>query len=132
MLNGKSPISIDKEKIRHFGVLPKNAKTEARTIMWLDLLENTCFHYTNAWKECDEIVEISDSISPISFIFYELQPSLFHLNLKTRKTYKQQLASANITIQNINPLYYDNRMRYMYYVVLGPWPKYGRITKLNL
>jgi hypothetical protein len=44
--------------------------------MWLDLLENTCFHYTNAWKEGDKIVEISDSISPISFIFYELQPSL--------------------------------------------------------
>ncbi len=24
------------------------------------------------------------------------------------------------------------KMRYMYYVILGPWPKYGRIAKLNL
>ncbi len=64
--------------------------------MWLDLLENTCFHYKNAWKEGDEIVEISDSISPISLIFYELQPLLFCLNLKIKKTYKQQLASANV------------------------------------
>lgn len=105
--------------------------------MWLDLLEYTCFHYTNAWKEGDEIVEISDSISPILFIFYELQkielqPSSFHLNLKTRKTYKQQLANANVTLQNINPLYYDNKMRYMYYVILRTWTKYGRIAKLNL
>ncbi len=105
--------------------------------MWLDLPKYTCFHYTNAWKEGDEIVEISDSISPISFIFHELQKieiqvSLFHFNLKTRKTYKQQLANGNVTLQNINPLYYENKMRYMYYVILGPWTKYGRIAKLNL
>jgi carotenoid cleavage dioxygenase-like enzyme len=65
----------------HFGVLLKNAKTEVGTIMWFDLPKNTCFHYTNAWEESEEIIVISDNILPISFIFYEpqkteLQPSL--------------------------------------------------------
>jgi carotenoid cleavage dioxygenase-like enzyme len=71
MLNGKSPISIDEKKMPHFGVLPKNAKIEARTIMWFNLPKNTCFHYANAWEEGDGIVVISDSISPILLIFYE-------------------------------------------------------------
>jgi 9-cis-epoxycarotenoid dioxygenase len=137
MLNGKSPISIDEQKIPHFGVLPKSSKTKARIIMWFDLLESTCFHYANAWEEGDKIVVISDSISPISLIFYEpykieFQPSLFCFNFKTRKTYKQQMASANVTIQNINQLYYNNKMRYVYYVISKARPKYGGIAKLDL
>jgi carotenoid cleavage dioxygenase-like enzyme len=64
---------IDEEKMPRFGVLLKNAKIEARTIMWFDLLKNTCFHYANAWEEGDKIVVIGDSISPISLIFYEPQ-----------------------------------------------------------
>lgn len=72
-MNGKSLVYIDKEKMPRFGMLPKNAKIEARTIMWFDLPENTCFHYTNAWEEGDKIVLIGDSISLLSLSFYEPQ-----------------------------------------------------------
>jgi carotenoid cleavage dioxygenase-like enzyme len=71
MFNEKSPLSIVEEKMPHFGMLPKNAKTKANIVMWFDLLESTCFHCANAWEEGDKIVVISDSISAISLIFYE-------------------------------------------------------------
>jgi hypothetical protein len=80
---------------------------------------------------------ISDSISLVSFIFNEPQktecwPLLFRLNLKTKKTYKQPLVNTNVVVQNINPLYYKNKTRYVYFVILGPWPKYKGIAKLDL
>jgi 9-cis-epoxycarotenoid dioxygenase len=95
MFNAKSPVCIDDKKIPRFGVLPRNATTEAR-IKWFDLPDSTCFHYVNAWEEGDEIVVVGSTLSPIHFTFQqseklELRLATFHLNLKTGKAYKQEL-----------------------------------------
>ncbi len=137
MFNAKSPVCIDDKKIPRFGVLPRNATTEAR-IKWFDLPDSSCFHYVNAWEEGDEIVVVGSTPSPIQFTFHqpdkmELRLARFHLNLKTGTAYKQEVASnANFDGGQFNKMYQHKKTRYVYGVLSGPFPKYGGIAKFDL
>lgn len=137
MFSAKSPVCVADKKIPRFGVLPRNATTEAR-IKWFDLPDSTCFHYVNAWEEGDEIIVVGSTLSPIHFTFQqsdklELRLATFHLNLKTGKAYKQEVASnANFDGGQFNKMYQCKKTRYVYGVLSGPFPKYGGIAKFDL
>lgn len=67
LIQGKSPIKCDAQKVQRFGVLPRNA-TDDSELRWFDVPGCNCFHILNSWEEHmqpPENIEISkDSLHP--------------------------------------------------------------------
>lgn len=136
MLQGDSPILADEMKMPRFGVLPKYATSEAQ-MQWFDLPESTCFHYVNAWEEGDEILVVGSASMPLSYVFEQPHNlanrlSLFRLNRKSGKAYKEQLSNANLDVGTFNQQYCGRKNRFFYMSIAGPWPKYSGIAKVDL
>lgn len=109
LFNGRSPILLDESTMPRFGVLPRNARSEAR-IRWFDLPDVMCFHYVNAWEEGDEVVLAGSINSPLPAVFerpQELQNRLclFRLNMRTGVASKQQLNDENLDVGRCNSRY---------------------------
>nr|QCP71052.1 9-cis-epoxy-carotenoid dioxygenase [Pohlia nutans] len=136
LFNGKSPILIDLKKVPRFGVLPRNAQSEAR-MRWFELPDVMCFHYVNAWEEGEDIVLVGSINTPPPFIFDQPEDlqnrlCLFRLNMRTGLASKHQLSHENIDIGRCNNLYTGRKTRYAYMSISGPWPRFSGIAKVDL
>lgn len=136
LFNGKSPIFCDERKVPRFGVLPRNARSEAR-MQWFDLPGVTCFHYVNAWEEGEEIVLVGSAIAPLPYTFdrpAELENRLcrYRLNMRTGGASKEEVSGENLDVGRCNSAYTGRKTRYAYMSVSGPWPKYSGVAKVDL
>jgi 9-cis-epoxycarotenoid dioxygenase len=143
MIQGGSPVVLDKEKVSRFGILPKYA-SDASEMRWVDVPDCFCFHFWNAWEEpeSDEIVVLGSCMSPADSIFNDSEMMLksvlteIRLNLRTGASTRRPVLSStnhmNLEVGMVNKNKLGRRSRYAYLAIAEPWPKVSGFAKVDL
>ncbi|MQM16350.1 hypothetical protein Taro_049306 [Colocasia esculenta] len=144
LLQGRSPVIYDENKICRFGVLPKYA-SDASELRWVEVPGCFCFHLYNAWEDpsTGELVVIGSCMSPPDSVFNERDESLtsvlseIRLDPKTGKSTRRpllgpasKLISLEVGMVNRNML--GRKTQYVYLAIAEPWPKVSGFAKVDL
>nr|AFA36208.1 9-cis-epoxycarotenoid dioxygenase 4 [Lactuca serriola] len=144
MVQGKSPVLLDPNKVSRYGILPKSVKNES-SIQWIDVPDCFCYHLWNAWEEVDVkgdqiIVVIGSRMTPPDAIFNEINFDLLRselteirLNRTTGQSTQRVLVSGiNLDAGNVNKKLLGRKTRYVYLAIVEPWPKCNGMAKVDL